>query len=78
MAPKSQLDDAIKIRDAVLVLMEDHMANTLKHVFPLRKNVNVMLELPRDLTAAEVKRIVAFIETLVLPLPEGDYMGKSE
>lgn len=35
--------------------------------FPLRPNLTAMLSLPKDLTREEVKRIVAWLETLATP-----------
>jgi len=56
-----KLDDA---RDGMCVVVsgfEYPATGLVEYVFPLRKNQNVRLILPRDLTMAEVKRLEAFM-----------------
>lgn len=44
----------------------------LKHHFPLRQDLNVEIQLPRDLTAREAKRLSNFIDALASPEAGGD------
>jgi len=42
------------------------MKYLMTYLFPLRPDLNVSLELPRDLTCEEAARIVAFIKSLIM------------
>jgi hypothetical protein len=44
----------------------------ISYPFPLRKDVDVELVLPRDLTPDEAKRLVAFVNALAIAEPTAE------
>lgn len=46
----------------------------MRHIYPLRPDFTVTLELPRDLTTAEAERLGAMLKTLPIP-PEQQASG---
>jgi hypothetical protein len=64
----SRVSDAGAMRPA---RHETSMSGFVEYPFPLREGQNVRLTLPRDLKSAEVKRLSAFMATLVVDFDPG-------
>jgi hypothetical protein len=56
--------EAVKIEPAPVNEAEEPADDLLEHHFRLRKELDVPLRLPADLTTAEAARLAAFIQTL--------------
>ena len=56
--------EAVKIEPAPMNGTDEPADDLLEHHFRLRKELDVPLRLPADLTAAEAARLAAFIQTL--------------
>lgn len=58
--------------------MSDDIEGVIEYPFPLRPDCFVYLRFPRHLTRDEVGRVVAFLETLVVPEADPAVAGTRE
>lgn len=47
------------------------MSGLVRYPFPLRPGLLVYLDLPSDLTGADVRKLARYMETLIVPRGEG-------